>query len=98
MTSDGVPAAIEKALCPGCFFVATPQRLRIEHVAAQRVPWEIFRGHLLEGAHARESAEFEAWNLFLDNGHAANSAPLISIKWQRAWQRLFIVRQILSYG
>ncbi|MBI3836724.1 MAG: hypothetical protein HY288_02155 [Planctomycetia bacterium] len=70
----------------------------MEHVAAQRVPWEIFRGHLLDPAHARESAEFEAWNLFIDDDQEPGVAPLVSIKWQRAWQRLFIVRQILTHG
>jgi hypothetical protein len=93
-----VYAAIEEALCLGCFFVAKPRRLRVEHLASQRVPWEVSRGHLLDGTHARESAEFEAWNLFLDNNHETSAVPLISIKWQPKSQRLFVVRQILTHG
>ncbi len=96
--SDTVGVAVDKALCPGCFFVAKPRRLRIEHVATEQVPWEIFRGHLLDPAHARESAEFETWNVFLDGSPEPGGAPLISIKWQRAGRRLYIVRQILSHG
>ncbi|HEV3136819.1 MAG TPA: hypothetical protein VGZ26_02925, partial [Pirellulales bacterium] len=93
-----VRAAIEEVFGPRHFFVAKPNRLRVEHVAFQRLPWEIFRGNLLDPSHTRETAEFEAWNLFLDTGDEPGGAPLISIKWQPARQQLFIVRQILSHG
>jgi hypothetical protein len=93
-----VRAVVEEAIDPGRFFVTKPNRLRVEHGASQQLPWEIFRGHLLDPSRTRETAEFEAWDLFLDSEDEPGGAPLISIKWQPARRRLFIVRQILSHG
>jgi hypothetical protein len=98
MMPDTIRAVVEKALCPGCFFVAAPLQLRVEHAAREQVPWELFRGHLLDPAHARESADFETWNVFVEAEAAACTSPLISIRWQPALQRLFVVRQILTHG
>jgi hypothetical protein len=71
--------------------------LRFEHLAVEHVSWETFRGHLLDSALARESAKFEAWNVFLD-GERASSVPLLSIKWQADLGRIHVTRHILTHG
>ena len=103
MNSKPVRAAVEKVLLPGCFFVASPGRLRIEHAAAEHVTWEIYRGYLLDSALTRETVQFEAWNVFLDffdglAGERAAAVPLISIKWQADLGRIHVTRQILTHG
>ncbi len=98
MTSDRIRAAIDNVLQPGSFFVAAPARLRIEHVDREELPWEVFRGHLLDRVHARSVAHFEAWNVFLDQDEAPGAAPLISLKWQIETAQVHVTRHILTYG
>ncbi len=97
MTAVSVRAAVERALGEGCFFVAPPHRLRIERVAAEQVSWEVFRGHLLDPAHTRQTAELEVWSVFLDDGDTAAEAPLVSIKWDAARDVIHVTRQILTH-
>ena len=78
-----VHSAVNHALRPGCFFVAPPGKLRIEHVADETVRWEIFRGHLLDAAHARASERFSSWHVFLDSDESPAAAPLLSIRRDR---------------
>ena len=49
--------------------------LRIEHVASERLGWELFRGHLLDPAHARQQFCFAAWNVYLDTASATVRLP-----------------------
>ena len=91
-------SAVNQALCPGSFFVAPPGKLRIEHVADETVPWEIFRGHLLDAAHARVNKRFSSWHVFLDLAEAPAAAPLLSIRRQREQNKVFVTRQILCHG
>ena len=92
-----VQAAVQRVLRGGCFFVAPPRQLRIEHVADETVRWEIFRGQLLDPAHTRSSERFDVWNVFLDE-EAPAAAPLLSIRWQRDQNKVFVTRQILCRG
>ena len=71
-----IPAAVQRVLRAGCFFVAPPHRLRIEHAADETVRWEIFRGQLLDPAHTRLSECFAVWHVFLDEESPA-AAPLL---------------------
>ncbi len=98
MQLDSVREIVGRALGPGCFFVATPARLRIEHVESEQVRWEIFRGHLLDPAHAQEVRDFESWHLYVDSAEDLASTPLISLRWQLTTQQLFLTRQILTHG
>ncbi len=43
-----VTNAVEKALKPGCFFLAPGCKLRISHEPREEIPWELFAGHLLD--------------------------------------------------
>jgi hypothetical protein len=92
-----VHAAAQRALRGGSFFVAPPRQLRIEHVADETVRWETFRGQLLDPAHTRQEERFAAWHVFLDEVAPA-AAPLVSIRWQRDQNKVFVTRQILCRG
>jgi hypothetical protein len=98
MKSDQIRAAIDDVLQRGSFFVAALAKLRIEHVDRVALPWEVFRGHLLDPSHARSVAHFEVWNVFLDQVAAPAAAPLISIKLQSETCQVHVTRQILTYG
>ncbi|MEX0677485.1 MAG: hypothetical protein WD063_10450 [Pirellulales bacterium] len=90
--------AIDRALRPGCFFLAPPGRLRIERVAEEEVRWEIFRGHLVEAAFARASERFAAWHVYVDSDETPGAAPLVSVRWQRERNTIYVTRQILTHG
>ena len=98
MPLDKVRAIVNRTLCPGCFFVAAPGRLRVEHVDREHVRWEIFRGHLLDPAHAQEVRDFESWHVCIDGAEDPAATPLISVRWQHDGQRIFVTRQILTHG
>ena len=60
--------------------------------------WEIFQGHLLAEAHTRRAEEFETWNVLLDETSQSAKTPLVSIRWQQASSRIYVVRRILTHG
>lgn len=95
---DQLKSIIEAALRPQQFFVARPNGLRIQHVAAERVPWEIFRGHLLDGSQTPLQREFESWNVFVENPGVPERVPLLSVKLDHLTSRLYVTRNILIYG
>ena len=95
--NDSVATAIRVALAKGRFFVAPPAQLRIEFVAGQRVPWEIFRGHLVDSAHTRQSIVADVWRVYADDDLPAAS-PLIDLLRERDAAKLYVTRQILVYG
>jgi hypothetical protein len=96
MTSDFVRRAVDRALCPGSFFVAPPANLRIEHVAGETVRWEVFRGHLLDPAHARQNKRFSSWHVFLDSPPATAEAPLLTVRQASDQDAIYVTRQIYS--
>jgi hypothetical protein len=99
MSDLALDELVGSALSPGRFFVAPQGRLRIERVERVAVPFEIFRGHLLDPAHTREVREFAAWEVYLDESSAdASNAPLISLLWDAQAARLFVTRQILVHA
>ena len=63
---ETIREAVGRVLGGGHFFVASPRRLRVEHVASEQAVFEVFRGHLLDASHSGRREEFETWNVFLD--------------------------------
>ena len=53
MSDAAVEELVKSVLSPGRFFVASPGRLWVERVERVALPFEIFRGHLLDPAHTR---------------------------------------------
>ena len=97
MRHQSIEAAVRRALNPGRFFVAPPARLRVEHTADHTLAWEVFRGHLIEPAHTRQSIVADLWNLFLDE-ESLSLAPLVSVIHETNAKRAYVTRQILVYG
>jgi hypothetical protein len=82
---------------PAHFYVGPVLTLEWEHVAAEDISWEIFRGRLLDAAHTRERRTFEAWNIYQAGRDGRSAEPLLSLKWDAAAGRLYVVRGIESY-
>jgi len=96
-TPDDVRRIIADALSPAHFFVRPPLRLESEHVAAEEVSWEVFRGRLLDPAHTRQRRTFEAWNVYLWGDEGRSTEPLLSVKLDLDAGELHVVRAALSY-
>ncbi len=93
-----IEGAIWSALAPGHFFVADPGRLRVEHVASEETPWEVFRGHLLDAAQTTLVKRFESWHVLVDDTDPPDDAPLVSVHWDRQSHHVFVVRHIFTHG
>jgi hypothetical protein len=63
LTLAEVQSAVTEALSLGHFFVSPGVLLRSVHVAHKEIPWEIFRGRLLDPAHTRRRQTFESWGI-----------------------------------
>jgi hypothetical protein len=97
MSPVDVQVIIDRTLASGRFFVAPPGRLRIETAHEAGLRWEIYLGHLLDPAFARNEISFVSWHVFLDDVEPA-AAPLISIRWNVESNRIFVTRQILTHA
>ncbi len=75
-----------------------PLHLRIEQVDAVSMAWEVFRGHLVDAAHARATATFDAWHVSLDEPDRKSPAPLVSVLVDRAAVRAHVVRRVLMHA
>ncbi len=90
--------AIADALQPAHFFVAPPLELVWEHVDREVIPWEIFRGRLLDRSQTRELAELESWNIYQVEKGSRSAEPLLSVKLDGSGGRIYVVRAIHCYA
>ena len=93
VTKDEVANAVEKALRPGCFFLAPGYRFRVCHERREEIPWELFAGHLLDETKTRLRKSFESWNVHVD----ASVAPVISVRYDQPEARIHVTRNILTH-
>ena len=92
LTESAVEAIIADVIAE-CHFWSVPElALQWLPVREETVPWEIFRGRLLDPAHCMQERSFRAWNIVADGG----VEPMLSVKWDRAARQLFVTRAILS--
>ena len=92
-TKDEVANAVEKALKPGCFFLAPGFRFRVSHEPREEIPWELFAGHLLDETKTRLRKSFESWNIHVDD----SVAPVISVRYDQPEARIHVTRNILTH-
>lgn len=97
-TAERVRALIERLLRPRHFFLAPRLTLEREHLPAQEVAWEVFRGHLVDPAHTRERRTFESWNVYLAENGTGTPEPVLSVKLDRAAGEVHLVRALLVHG
>jgi hypothetical protein len=97
MTTDEARRLIGDAVAPAHFFTGPATRLEREHVPAETIRWEVFRGRLLDPAHTRLERTFKSWNLYLANREGRSAEPLLSVKWDADAGEVHVVRAVLSY-
>ncbi len=86
-----------EVLQPEHFYVGTGLMLEWDHAAKEETSWEIFQGRLLDPAHTRERRVFETWNVYQIEVGGRSAEPLLSLKWDAAERRFYVVRGIDSY-
>jgi hypothetical protein len=89
---------IDDAMQPGNFFVAPEMRVTWTAARSETIPWEIFRGRLLERSQTREPKTFLTWNLIESNDAHPATEPLISIKLDVHERRIHVTRGLLVYA
>lgn len=103
MHPEQVAAIVVESLRPERFVVSGfppgsvghAEAIRCVHRPADCVPWELFRGHLLDASQTRLRRCFDSWLVFLD-GQAEE--PLLAVRLSGEDSRLFVVRSVLVHG
>jgi hypothetical protein len=98
ITAAAVAALAARMLAPAHFFVGRDLTLEWDHVAAEDISWEVFRGRLLDAAHTRQRRTFAAWNVYAVTPEGRAAEPLLSLKWDAAAGELHVVRGVESYA
>jgi hypothetical protein len=93
---DRVRALLADVLRPGHFFVRPPLVL-VARAGREELPWEIFRGRLLDPAHTRLRRTFETWSLYLISDGLQPDQPLLSLKFDPAAAEFHVVRAVECY-
>jgi hypothetical protein len=92
-----VRAAIADVVRPGHFFVGAGMDLAWEHHPDEVIPWELFRGRLLDRTQSRAQRIFEAWNIYLVQGELPSGEPLLALKLDWAAGEIHATRGILCH-
>jgi hypothetical protein len=80
---------IDAAMQPGNFFAAPELRLTWVFARAETIPWEIFRGRLVEPTRLQKT--FLSWHVLQD------ADPVISVKLDVHERRIHVTRGFLAY-
>jgi hypothetical protein len=97
LDAPAIPRLAGEVMRPAHFYVGPGLALEWEHVPAEHIAWETFRGRLLDPAHTRQRRTFEAWSVYQTGPDGRSAEPLLSLKWDAAAGRLYVVRGIDSY-
>jgi hypothetical protein len=98
LSLDEVRAVAADAVAPRHFFVGNGLELEWEHAPAESIPWEIYKGRLLDASQTRERQTFEAWNIWAIDETGRSTEPLLSVKLDGETGQLHVVRAILCYA
>jgi hypothetical protein len=96
VTPEQLTHLIEQVLAPGHFFMARGMDLTCT-CAEEELPWEVFRGRLLDPAHTRERRTFRSWNVHLFEEKSGSPEPLLSLKWDRQAGQIHVTRGLPCY-
>ena len=97
ITLDAVRRLAAEVIAPAHFFVAPDLDLEWTHLDREETSWEIFRGRLLDPAHTRERAAFEAWSVYEKTPEGRSAEPVLSLKLDAAGGVLYVVRGLECY-
>jgi len=98
LSLDEIRAVVADAVAPRHFFVGNGLELGWEHAPAENVPWEIYKGRLLDASQTRERRTFEAWNVYSIDEFGRSTEPILSVKLDAETGQLHVVRAILCYA
>src|SRR5712692_8960674 len=93
-----IRAVAADAVAPRHFFVGNGLELEWEHAPAENIPWEIYKGRLLDASQTRERRTFEAWNIYGIDETGRSTEPILSVKLDAETGQLHVVRAILCYA
>ena len=97
MNNDALIAAITQLWRPGNFYVGNGLRCAWQFETTQDLPWELFRGRLLDSSRA-PVRRFLAWNLLpVEDGQIGANA-LISVLLDEAGREIHVTRGYLIYA
>jgi hypothetical protein len=97
MNLETVSQIAADVLRPEHFYAGTQLTLEWEYAEKEEASWEVFKGRLLDPAHTRERRVFETWNVYQMEVGGRSAEPLLSLKWDAAARRFYVVRGIDSY-
>jgi hypothetical protein len=81
---------------PGHFYVARGLKLAWQFEAEQELPWETFRGHLVDLRQIRTTRHFLAWNLLSVEGQTPQlDDPLLSVLLDAESKSIHVTRGLL---
>src|SRR5262249_47433284 len=86
------------AVAPRHFFVGNGLELEWEHTPAETIPWEIYKGRLLDASQTREKRTFEAKNIHSNDEFGRSKEPVLSVKLDAETGQIHVVRAILCYA
>lgn len=95
MSPDDLERAVAAALTPDHFYLDRALTLRIEQRTQESLPWEVFRGHLLDKSQTREERKFASWLVFLS---PEATEPILAVLFDPEVHQVFVTRSILIYG
>jgi hypothetical protein len=95
---DPIRRTIARALHPAHFFVAAPATLEWRHTEGMEIPWEIFRGQLLDGSQTRARRAFETWDVLWAAGDGGAAQLLLSLLFDVEVGQLHVTRSLHCYG
>ena len=98
VTLETTRRLVEELFRPAHFFLGQQLDLEWEHIAAQELVWEIFRGQLLDPAYTRRRRSFEAWKVYaITPGEERAREPLLALYLDAEANRLHVVRGLDCY-
>jgi hypothetical protein len=96
--ADTVRAVIGDLVARPHFYVGPNVALEWEGPVREEVPWEIFRGRLLDSAYTRLRHAFEAWHVFRVEDGRRSDEPLLSVKLDLPARRIHVVRAVCCHA
>jgi hypothetical protein len=95
MHYEQVRATIAAALAAKRFVGPFASAVQTEFRPGHLVPWELFRGHLLDASQTRQRRRLDSWLTSLSD---LADAPLLAIHADAEERRLYVVRFLQVYG
>jgi hypothetical protein len=98
LTPETVRAVIADVMRPANFYAGEPLTLEWEGPTVGTIPWEVFRGRLLDPAFTRQRRTFEAWHVYQVEAGARSAEPVVSVKVDAVAGEVHVTRALYCYA